>query len=170
MMDFSNSLPANNSKQILMVSPAATVATLQGHVILDYNIVVKKGLLKMKAEIEQKFKDDSSLSTEEENFLNSLKIAIEGIIIFSKRLVKKIEETYNLEPDQVKKENLKQVLDNCKHVPLNPAKNFYQAVQSVWTVKTAVELAHPVNLHSFGRMDQIFYPYALQWQFEYIHI
>ena len=29
----------------------------------------------------------------------------------------------------------------------------------MWTVKTAVELAHPVNLHCFGRLDQTLYPY-----------
>ena len=70
-----------------------------------------------------------------------------------------MEEAYEFETDLKRKEILKRMLENCKKVPLHPAETFYEAVQSAWTMKTAVELAHPVNLHCFGRMDQIFYPY-----------
>ncbi len=158
MMDFSTSLPANNSKQIIMVSPCATVATLQGHVIIDYENCIKKGLLGMEEEVEEKLKKNS-LTENERDFLRSIKIALEGVIIFAKRLAEKIEEKYHSETEEGKKQNLKKMLDNCKGVPLHPPENFYQAVQAAWTVKTAVELAHPVNLHCFGRMDQIFFPY-----------
>ena len=51
------------------------------------------------------------------------------------------------------------MLKTCRRVPFYPAESFREAVQTLWTIKTAVELAHPVNLHCFGRLDQILYPY-----------
>lgn len=159
MVEFSNAMPANTSRQTLMISMCATVSTSQGHVILDYEPSIKKGLLKMKEEVESEIKEGSSLSSEELSVLKSLKIALEGVIIFAERLTTKIEEEYNKASDSTRKLILKRMLDNCKRVPLYPAATFYEAVQSAWIIKTAIEVAHPVNFHSFGRMDQIFYPY-----------
>lgn len=158
MLDFRAALPANNSKQIVMISMSSNIAFPQGHVILDYETAINRGLLSLKGEVEERL-ENKSLTSDELNFLRSINIALEGVIIFARRLAKKVEEEYESETDDARKEILKQMRDNCKKVPLNPPETFYQAVQSVWTIKTVVELAHPVNFHSFGRMDQIFYPY-----------
>ncbi|MBD3228972.1 MAG: hypothetical protein GF329_12355 [Candidatus Lokiarchaeota archaeon] len=158
MQEFSNSLPANNSKQVSMVSLASTIATYQGHVILDFESVIKKGLITIKNEIENQLKDNS-LSSKEKNFLTSIDIAVEGIIIYTRRLAERVKEELNKEKNLERKNKLKKILEICKKVPLKSAETFREAVQSAWTLKTAVELAHPVNLHCFGRMDQIFYPY-----------
>jgi len=158
MKFFNKAVPANNSKQTTMISPCATISTYMGHLIIDYENIVKKGLLVMKSEVEQRLNGGKN-SEEQKNFLESVRIALEGVMTFARRLADKIEEAYEFETDLEKKAILKQMLDNCKKVPLNPPESFYEAVQAAWTVKTAVELAHPVNLHCFGRMDQIFYPY-----------
>ncbi|MHA1270692.1 MAG: pyruvate formate lyase family protein [Candidatus Helarchaeota archaeon] len=158
MKQFSNAMPANNSKQVILISLCSTIATIQGHVILDFKKIVNKGLLKIQEEVKKLIRENS-LSKNERDFLLSIDIALEGVIIYAKRLAEKVEKEYNLENDRSKKEILKKILENVKRVPLYPAETFYEAVQSAWTVKTAVELAHPVNLHCFGRMDQIFYPF-----------
>lgn len=156
--DFFSAIPSNNSKQTIFISPCATIATYQGHVILDYEKIIRMGLINIKSEIENKIKGENN-SKKELDFLQSMRIALEGVIIFATRLAGKIEEKLKLETDEKRKEILKKMLLNCQKVPLKPAESFYEAIQSAWTVKTAVELAHPVNLHCFGRMDQIFYPY-----------
>ncbi len=158
MLDFSAALPANNSKQILMISMASNIATIQGHIIIDYETAINRGLLSLKEEVENKLQSES-LSQEESDFLRSIGIALEGVMIFATRLAKEVEKRYNEEDDESRKKVLKNMLENCRKVPLNPPETFYEAVQSAWTIKTAVELAHPINLHCFGRMDQIFYPF-----------
>ncbi len=158
MLDFSAALPANNSKQILMISMASNIAFPQGHVILDYETAINKGLLNLKAEVQAQLKN-ASLTPDAITFLRSIDIALDGVIIFAKRLAEKIEEKYNSETDPKQKEILQKMLANCRKVPLYPPDTFYEAVQSAWTIKTAVELAHPINFHCFGRMDQILYPY-----------
>ena len=83
-------------------------------------------------------------------------------MIFAKKMCDEIAEKQKRETDQKKKKQLDRMYATCLKVPLEPADTFLEAVQAIWTVKTAVELAHPVNLHSFGRLDQLLNPYYLQ--------
>ncbi|MFH1539356.1 MAG: pyruvate formate lyase family protein, partial [bacterium] len=159
MRQFAMAIPANTSRQIMMLSTCSNIATIQGHVIIDYEKVIRVGLLAMKEEVEEKIKSAENLTDDEREFFESVKISIEGTIVFAERLVEKLEAALASENDPEKKENLCRVLENCRAVPLKPAETFHQAVQSAWTIKTAVELALPTNLHCFGRMDQIFNPY-----------
>jgi pyruvate-formate lyase len=159
MQDFITSLPANTSRQVLMLSTCATIATLQGHVILDYDMVLKKGLAAMKEDVEEKIREDEELKKDEKDFLESLKIALEGVMIYARRLAERIANEIEREADPDRKAILEGMHGVCLKVPLQPAETFEESVQSIWTVKTAVELAHPVNLHCFGRLDQQLYPY-----------
>jgi formate C-acetyltransferase len=136
MHDFVVALPGNTSRQVMMLSTCATISSYQGHVILDYQQVLERGLQGMLEDVVSK--GNSSV------FLDSLKVALEGVMIFARRLADRAEG---------------ELRECCQKVPVQPAETFREAVQSLWTVKTAVELAHPVNLHCFGRLDQILYPY-----------
>lgn len=158
MHDFVIALPGNTSRQVMMLSTCATISSIQGHVILDYDKVLKTGLKGMLAEIEAR-RQDPDLDRQQQDFLDSIRISIEGVIIFSRRLAEKIEQVKKRETQPARIEELERMLKICKRVPLEPARSFTEALQSIWTIKTAVELAHPVNLHCFGRLDQSLYPY-----------
>jgi pyruvate-formate lyase len=135
MHDFVVALPGNTSRQVMMLSTCATISSFQGHVILDYEKVLQRGLKGMLEDVNSSGHGD---------FLDSLRIAIEGVMTFARRLAEKTTG---------------EMRERCLKVPIQPAETFYEAVQSLWTIKTAVELAHPVNLHCFGRLDQILWPY-----------
>ncbi|MFX0099640.1 MAG: pyruvate formate lyase family protein, partial [Candidatus Hodarchaeota archaeon] len=157
ILDFTMALPANTSKQTLMVSPCSTIARYQGHLINDFETVLNDGLLEMKKKVDNEKK--KTTKKDDLDFLESVKIALEGIIIYAERLAESIERKMENENDPERKEILSRMLENCRRVPLHPPETFYQAVQSAWTVKVALELAHPVNLQCFGRMDQLLFPY-----------
>lgn len=159
MLDFTAGFPANNSRQTILISMCSTIAVIQGHIILDFEKVIKNGLLKMKSEVEGLLGKGDSFSQNERDSLESFKIAIEGIIVYCTNLALQLEKKIKAENDSSQKEVYKTLLENCKKVPLLPAESFHEAIQSAWTIKTAVEIAHPINLHCLGRMDQIFYPY-----------
>ena len=159
MQRFSTAIPANTSRQTLMLSPCATIGAYQGHVIIDYETVLKKGLLAMHGEVARQLERDRGLSADQRAFLNSVKIAIEGVMVYAQRLTGALEQKLAAETDPARKAALAAMCENCRVTPLHPAETFSQAVQGAWTLKTAVELAHPVNLNSFGRMDQVFFPY-----------
>jgi len=156
--EFIDHLPRGTAQSDIVVSVGAALGVWQGHLILDHETPLHKGLLSIEQDVLKLLKN-KNLSQKEKNFLKSIKIALEGVIIYSQRLVERIYEeiknTYDLERKKLLIDNL----EICKKVPLHPAKTFREAIQSYWTVKTAVELAIPFNVHAPGRLDQIFYPY-----------
>ncbi|TNF23708.1 MAG: hypothetical protein EP329_26750 [Deltaproteobacteria bacterium] len=155
MHDFVLAVAGGASRQVEMVSTCATVATLQGHVILDHDKLLRLGLLGMRDEVRARAAEAEGA---ERTFLESLEIALDGVIVFARRLLARIDRELAVAPLR-RRPVLSALRDRCARVPLHPPTTFAEALQSLWTVKTAVELAHPVNLHAFGRLDQILGPY-----------
>jgi formate C-acetyltransferase len=156
MHEFAQALPGNTSKQVMMLASCATVATMQGHLILDYDRVLADGLTGMLAAVDARL-EDPALTAAERDALRAQRIALEGVAVFAERLAERIAAEIERTPDAPA--HLHEMLAICRKVPLAPATTFREAVQAMWTVKTAVELAHPINLHCFGRLDQQLYPY-----------
>ncbi len=159
MHDFVVGIPGNTSRQVMMLSTCATIATIQGHVILDYEKVLKKGLSDLLDEVRATMRDGKGHTKSEWEFLRSQEIALEGVMIFARRLADKIKRLISECMDDKRKSELREMHEVCARVPMKPAASFREAVQAIWTVKTAVEMAHPVNLHCFGRLDQNLWPY-----------
>ena len=162
MHDFVVGIPGNTSRQVVMLSTCATIATIQGHVILDHGRVLRTGLEAMRTEVRSALERAAERPEEERHFLASLDVAIGGVMIFAARLAARIEREVGRTEDPARREILTGMLERCRRVPFAPARTFPEAVQALWTVKTAVELAHPVNLHCFGRLDQILHPYYME--------
>jgi formate C-acetyltransferase len=159
MHNFATAVMGNTSRQVLMLSPCATIGSYQGHVILDFEEVLAVGLTAMLEEVRQKLLEEQLGNGPERDFLQSVEIALEGVMVFARRLADRIKREIEGEEDPGRLASLERMLSICGKVPLERAETFEEAVQSMWTVKTAVELAHPVNLHCFGRLDQTLYPY-----------
>ncbi len=158
MHDFVTAIPGNTSRQVIMIGAAASIASYQGHVILDYRPVLEHGLLEMHSQA-RKMLAQAGSEGPQRDFLESIAIALDGTVIFARRLIERLEAVLEETTDPGLRAAREEMLDVCRRVPLYPARTFREAVQALWTVKTAVELAHPVNLHCFGRLDQILHPY-----------
>jgi pyruvate-formate lyase len=157
LSNFSAALPASTAHNDTIISTGAAFGTWQGHLILDHETPIRKGLIAMREDVQELLA--GSPNDEERDFLRSIDIALEGVMIFSRRLAEKLGEEAEKEQDSERKKRLARMHAICMRVPLYPAESFYEAVQSYWTVKTAVELAIPFNAHSPGRLDQFFCPY-----------
>jgi formate C-acetyltransferase len=158
MESFSASLPSTTSRKDIVISLGAAMGVWQGHLILDHETPLKKGLLAMRQDVQERI-DRANHTEEELQFLRSQVIALDGVITFSERLGRFVRQAYENDGDPQKKEILGLMAENTASVPLGPARTFREAVQSYWTVKTAVELAVPFNVHAPGRLDQYFWPY-----------
>jgi formate C-acetyltransferase len=51
------------------------------------------------------------------------------------------------------------IAENCDRVPYHPARNFYEAIQSVWFVHTLMHVEGTGPVYTFGRFDQYMYPF-----------
>ncbi len=156
MYDFLTAVPGNTSRQVMMISAAASIACIQGHLIQDYGPVLEKGLLKLHDDVTALLE---SAGQEDFDFLESIALALEGVMLFARRQADAIEEAMEHAESPEQRAAMAEMLEVCRRCPLHPPETFREAVQTLWTVKTAVELAYPVNLHCFGRLDQILFPY-----------
>ncbi|MFA5064978.1 MAG: pyruvate formate lyase family protein [Dehalococcoidia bacterium] len=161
ILSFSAALPSTTSRNDTIISTGSAIGTWQGHLILDHETPLKKGLLGMHEEIRERL-NSKDLTSDQREFLKSIDIALEGVIIYAGRLVETISRELEQNKDPQRGGLLQRQLEICKRVPLYPPQSFSEAVQSYWTIKTAVELSMPFNVHAPGRLDQLFFPYYIK--------
>lgn len=131
---------------------------------VDHEKVVSKGLKSVMAEAEDAlrkiyssdFMDPEAL--DKINFLQSVIISLEGAILFAKRYSALAKEMASKETRPARKKELEKIADACSWVPENPARNFHEAVQSLWFTHLCANLEHSYNNETPGRMDQYLYP------------
>ena len=63
------------------------------------------------------------------------------------------------ETNSKRKAELEVMAANCRHVPRNPARTYHEALQSMMLLQIALCIESFENAVSFGRLDQILYPY-----------
>lgn len=132
-----------------------------GNIIVDYKMIVEKGLQDVIDRIEKKI---ASLDLKEPGNVKKkwfLEAALKGnkaVINFSNRIADKCEENAKVTADEKSKEELLKLAQICRNVPLNPAKTFHEAVQSIYLITLAVHLESNGHAISLGRFDQYVYP------------
>ncbi|MCF2684393.1 pyruvate formate lyase family protein, partial [Faecalicatena contorta] len=132
-----------------------------GNEIVDYKLVVEKGLKDVIERIQAKLDSLNMLepdSLKKKHFLDAALLGNQAVINFSNRIADKCEEeAQKCEIEEYKKELL-ELAEICRHVPLNPARTFQEAVQSIFIILLAVHLESNGHAISLGRFDQYVYP------------
>ncbi len=97
------------------------------HMAIDYELIMKKGLNGIIAQINQYLKECDS---DKERFYISCKRCLEAVIKHSESyadLALKMSETCT---DELRSNELKMIAEICKRVPAEPPQSFYEAVQA----------------------------------------
>ena len=130
----------------------------------DYEIVLKKGFLGIRADAEaelSKLDEESPIDyMEKKPFWDSVIITADAIILWANRHADLAQELAQTEENPVRKAELLQIAANCRKVPAHPAENFYEAMQSQWFTQMFSRIEQKTGtIISNGRMDQYLYPY-----------
>ncbi|PKM49345.1 MAG: pyruvate formate-lyase [Firmicutes bacterium HGW-Firmicutes-7] len=132
-----------------------------GNIIVDYELIVNKGLKDVIARIEKRI---SELDLKEPGnikkkwFLEAALKGNKGVIRFANRIADECERQAELEGNVERKIELFKLAGICRNVPLNPARNFHEAVQSIYIILLTVHLESNGHAISLGRFDQYVYP------------
>lgn len=133
-----------------------------GHSSADYGIIVNKGLKGIMAQVEDAIKELDLSDTEQfprYEFLTAMKITLDAAADFAKKYADLAESMAAKESNAKRKAELELIAETCRWVPYNPARNFYEALQSVWFAFIVVENEGLGTGNGFGRVDQYLYPY-----------
>lgn len=126
---------------------------------VDFEKVLQGGLNQVIEEAETELKNldvTHPESMEKIAFLKSVIIAQKAVIRFAERFANLAEEMATKEADATRKKELERIAVTCRHVPANPARTFYEAMQCFWFTFL---MTTPSPTASIGRFDQYMYPF-----------
>jgi pyruvate formate-lyase/glycerol dehydratase family glycyl radical enzyme len=133
-----------------------------GHIVVDYNKVLTRGMEGILADIE---KSMGRLRCEDfgfilrRQFLQSVAMACEAVVTFAKRHAKEARRLASEVGSAERKAELEKIAAICDRVPAKPARNFHEALQSFWFSHLALNLETDGHSISPGRFDQYLYPF-----------
>jgi len=131
-----------------------------GHMIAGYEAILQKGL---EAVIEiADAKERQFTGQPKEQFYGAVAISAKAVIEWTNRYAnlaeQEAESLANIAPKRAAE--LREIAKACRKVPAEGASTFYEALQSLWIVHSALMLEQMTPYaSSFGRFDQFMYPF-----------
>jgi formate C-acetyltransferase len=128
-----------------------------GHIIPDWEELLKKGTNGIKEKARRKLAEFDADDPEQESkrlFLEGIMISCDAISGFGLRYAAHIEILAEKESDPRRREELLQMKEVCTRVPANPARNFHEAIQSIWFIDLIFHQVAGSRDYALGRMDQ----------------
>jgi pyruvate formate-lyase/glycerol dehydratase family glycyl radical enzyme len=127
-------------------------------IVVDYAKVLNEGLNAIIEAAEQELRGlryGGADAVKKADFLKSVLIAYPAIIRIAGRFADLAAEMAEAEEDPVRKKELERIAEACRWVPANPARTFYEAVQSFWFIWVMIASGTTPG----GRFDQFMYPF-----------
>lgn len=134
-----------------------------GHTVLDGKIY-QKGMLDFQTDIRHS-RDALDYANDPQAWhkaqeLTAMEICAQSLIDFGARFAEQARKLAAVEPDALRRAELKQIAEVCTHVPANAPRNFWEAIQYYWFVHLGVTIElNTWDAFSPGRLDQHLYPF-----------
>jgi len=134
-----------------------------GHTVLD-NKIYLKGMLDFQKDIQQAIEsldflnDPRAYDKQEE--LKGMAICAAALIRFGERHAEQARRLAQVEGDPQRKAELERIAAVCQHVPAQPPRDFWEALQYYWFVHLGVTTElNPWDAFNPGKLDQHLFPY-----------
>ncbi|MCL5952589.1 MAG: formate C-acetyltransferase [Chloroflexi bacterium] len=127
--------------------------------IFDFEKVLNQGTRQIIEEAQQELRSTRILSADavkKVDYLKAVILAHQALIRFAGRFAVLAKEMAAKEQNPERRAELEKMAVTCRWVPANPARTFYEAMQSFWL--TLLVLL-PSGVLSLGRFDQFMYPF-----------
>lgn len=126
------------------------------HFIVNFERMLKLGTTGIIKEIEAKRKEKPENN---QDFYTGAIIALKGLEAFAERYADHLLNLSRNEIDPGRCKELEEMSEICRNVPKNPARTYHEALQCMMFLQIALCIESYENAVSFGRVDQILYPY-----------
>ncbi|MGI6424297.1 MAG: glycyl radical protein [Tepidanaerobacteraceae bacterium] len=136
--------------------------TSTGHVVPNYPKLLNLGLVGIMEQAEEemaKIGPRTHDNQRKHDFLNAAIITCKAAIKFAERFSAKAKELSENTEDPVRKKELLEIAEICKHVPKNPPRSFHEALQFQWFIHLIMQIETNGHSIGLGRFDQHMYKY-----------
>ncbi len=131
-----------------------------GHHPPDWSLILAHGVVGVKkrilAQVEEQLRTGRPDGMAVDNY-RAMLVALDGVTAFARRHAEAVLGMALACPDPERRRELFAIHRNCLNVPMNPAANFHEALQSFWFVYCLVNSGG--EFVPFGRLDQHLIPY-----------
>jgi formate C-acetyltransferase len=134
-----------------------------GHTTLD-GIIYRKGMLDFKHEIVESlaaldYQNDPQAADKAQQ-LKAMDIACDAAIIFAERHADLADQMAAAQTDSQRKRELKRIAANCRRVPANAPRDFWEAIQMYWFVHLGtINELNGWDAMNPGHLDQHLFPF-----------
>ena len=150
-----------------LIAPGITLspfghATPIWHHDADYERILRiglKGILKEVKERREALKFENGDDGEKCVFYLAAEITLKAMITYAKRYAELARKLSGQTSDPRRKRELERIAETCDWVPENPARNFYEAVQSCRFIHLGLNLETGGGAEQVSRLDQYLFPY-----------
>ena len=133
-----------------------------GHTCINYEDVVTKGLNWYRTRVRRELAAAES-GNEKESYLQAMLISLDASEEYALRLSDLAKEMADQATDAKARERLLRMHETNRKVPMQPAEDFYEALQAIWTLHTLIPISdNDWYSISMGRLDQLLYPFYLK--------
>ena len=126
----------------------------QGHLVIQYDRVVREGLRSVINEAEERLAEVGHADPKAYHFLRSVIISLEAIVRLAGRYAQLARDLAAVSQDPVRRGELEQIAANFDTVPEKPAETFWQGLQTTWLMHMLLHIEQNGFSISVGRMDQ----------------
>ncbi|CZW62736.1 choline trimethylamine-lyase [Enterobacter cloacae] len=92
------------------------------------------------------------------NFYTAMLHTCDGVVTYAQRYSRYLAQLAETENDPLRRDELLQLADICRHVPEHPPRHFHDALQAIWFVHSLFMLEENQTGISLGRVDQYLWP------------
>ena len=126
------------------------------HFIVNFDRILHLGATGLKAEVRAAAKAHPENNR---NFYKGAMLGLNALEMWAARYAAHLDELCAEETDTGRKAELAKMAEICRRVPKYPARTFHEALQSMLFLHIALCTEAYENAISFGRVDQLLYPY-----------
>jgi formate C-acetyltransferase len=145
-----------------IIKAEGNITSGDAHVAVDYNRILREGLLEYKRRAEEKcaaldLTDYQNLA--KSYFYRAISIVVDATVAFAKRYADLAVSMAEKETNANRREELLEMSRILSKIPAGPAESFHEAVQSLWLVHLCLQIESNGHSLSYGRMDQYLNPF-----------
>ena len=154
--------PAKVAWEINAIDDTWCAAAGLGNILPDHEMVLKEGLNGVIRGARTRL-DNLDLTEpgtiSQQWFLQAVIRTNEAVINFAGRFADRLAEEAAEATDAGRRQELLTMSENCRRVPAEPARTFWEAIQTVWFIQLVLQIETNGHAISLGRFDQYLWPF-----------
>jgi formate C-acetyltransferase len=153
------------ASEVGVIEWEGNVTSGEGHIVVDYETALNKGLKGIIKEAENELKSLKYFNPDDlikKSFLEAVIISLNAVARFIKRYANLAQDMAKSQIDVRRKEELQKIAEICFNISECSPKTFYEAIQLVWFIHLVLQIESNGHSVSLGRFDQYMYPFYLR--------